>query len=127
MMTTQTAPRNLAGITTGKPSTRTRDAAGVDPLAHAEAQQRIGQRMIAAGFAVTVLGVVGYCVACFAAGLNASMSDILFANAVPFARATLVGLGIGTALWLVGSFLYLHGVIAADELTAGDPGQTRQN
>ena len=127
MTSTQTASQTVGGIAAARPTMVIHDVAGVDPLARAESQQRIGRWMIVAGFVVTVIGVVGYCLACFAGGLNAGMSDILFSNAVPFARTTLIGLGIGTALWLVGSFTYLHGLITADEITARAPGRTGQD
>lgn len=84
-------------------------------MARSELQQRLGKWMIAAGFVVTVLSIIAYCVTCFAAGNSAELGEILLANAVPFARITLLGLGIGSALWLVGSFTYLHGVMSADE------------
>ncbi|MCK6555940.1 hypothetical protein L6Q96_15395 [Candidatus Binatia bacterium] len=120
MMSTPTVSRTVGGIAARTTALEVRTATAAERLARAESQQQVGRWMIMAGFVVTILGVVGYCVASFAGGVNAGISDILFANAVPFARTTLIGLGIGTALWLVGSFTYLHGVIIADELTAND-------
>lgn len=81
----------------------------------AETMQKNGKGMILAGFVITVVGVVLYCLACFAGGVDAGMGDILFRNAVPFARATLGILGVGTLVWLVGSFTYLRGAMDADE------------
>lgn len=101
---------------------------GASPLAaaqtraeRAESRQRAGKKMILAGFVVTILGVVLYCAACFAGGMDADMGDLLFRNAVPFARATLGVLGLGTLVWLVGSFTYLRGAMDADE----ESGETR--
>jgi hypothetical protein len=83
--------------------------------ARAEATMRAGRLMIFAGVVVTILGVVLYSLACFAGGMDADMGDILFRNAVPFARAMLGVLGLGTLVWLAGSFVYLRGALDADE------------
>jgi hypothetical protein len=91
--------------------------------AKAEARQRAGKRMILAGFVIAIVGVVLYCVACFAGGASAGMDDILFRNAVPFARSMLAVLGFGTLLWLVGSFVFLRGAMDA-EPDALDPTST---
>jgi hypothetical protein len=72
-----------------------------------------------AGSVITVAGVILYCVASFAGGMGAGLGDILFRNAVPFARTTLGVLGLGTLVWLAGSFAYLKGAMDADE---GDEG-----
>lgn len=71
--------------------------------------------MILAGFVITIVGVVLYCAICFAGEVDADMGDILFDNAVPFARAMLAVLGLGTLVWLIGSFTYLKGAMDADE------------
>ncbi|MCC6552842.1 MAG: hypothetical protein IT372_07440 [Polyangiaceae bacterium] len=89
------------------------------PAMRAESAQRAGKRMILAGFVIIVIGVVLYCAACFAGGMDADMGDALFRNAAPFARATLCVLGLGTVVWLVGSYRYLQGVMDADD-RAGD-------
>ncbi|MCC7381921.1 MAG: hypothetical protein IT384_08835 [Deltaproteobacteria bacterium] len=91
----------------------------VDARAHrvleAEARQRRGRILIFSGFAITIAGVVLYCAACFAGGLDADMGDLLFKNTVPFARATLGVLGVGTLVWLAGSLTYLRGAMDADD------------
>lgn len=89
--------------------------------ARAESHQRTGKVLVVAGFIVTILGVVLYCAVTFAGGVDAGMGDILFHNAVPFARATLGVLGLGTLLWLVGSFTYLRGAMDADEEPGDEP------
>ncbi len=88
--------------------------------ARAESMQRTGKRMILAGSIITILGVVSYCIVSFAGGMDADLGDILFRNAVPMARATLVVLGLGTLVWLIGSFVYLNGAMVADEGTNED-------
>lgn len=86
----------------------------------AEAMQKRGRVMIVAGFVITIVGVVLYCAACFAGGMDADMGDLLLDNAVPFARATLGVLGFGTLVWLIGSFMHLRGAMDADD----DAGKT---
>lgn len=81
----------------------------------AERRQRAGERMILAGFVIAIAGVVAYCVASFAAGMSTAMEGVLFDNDVPFARATLGVLGLGTLVWLAGSITYLRGALDADE------------
>jgi hypothetical protein len=87
--------------------------------ARAASRQRTGKRMIVAGFVITIIGVVLYCAASFGGDLGADMGDVLFRNAVPFARATLAVLGLGTLVWLAGSFIYLEGTMDAEQ---GDEG-----
>jgi hypothetical protein len=75
----------------------------------AEARMRLGNRLVISGFAVTLAGVVLYCIACLWGGMDRSMSELLFENVVPFAGLTLGVMGAGVALWFVGSYLYLSG------------------
>jgi hypothetical protein len=85
------------------------------PLVLAEARQRTGLRLIVSGFVITVAGVILYSLACFAGGVDANVGDMLFRNSVPFVRTTLGVLGLGTLVWLVGSFVYLQGAMDADD------------
>lgn len=87
--------------------------------AKAASREKAGKRMIVAGFVIAVLGIVLYCVASFAGDVGDDMGDVLLRNAVPYARATLAVIGLGTLVWLVGSITYLRGVMDAD---AGDEG-----
>jgi hypothetical protein len=84
------------------------------PAARASRLQTSGRRMILAGFAITIVGIVFYCVVSLSGGMSASLADMLFTNAVPFARATLAVLATGTIVWLVGSLRYLKGAMDAD-------------
>lgn len=81
----------------------------------AEAQQKNGKRMVIAGFVITIVGVVLYCAVNFAGGVDAGMDNALFSNGVPFNWATLAILGLGTLVWLAGSFTYLRGMMDAEE------------
>ncbi len=101
------------------PIHKSKRAASADQATRAEWLQTTGRRMVVAGFVITILGVVAYCGVTFAGGVNAEVGDLLFRNAVPFGRSTLVVLGIGTLVWLIGSFTYLRGAMEADD----DPGE----
>lgn len=85
------------------------------PARRAESLQKAGRVMILTGFVITILGVVSYCAVCFAGGMDAEVGDALFRNALPFGRTTLAVLGLGTLVWLAGSFTYLRGAMDADE------------
>lgn len=105
-----------ADVSSPKPSTKERVRDVVQTRgAHAESMQRSGKTMIFGGFVITIIGVVSYCAVCFAGGINADLGDIIFRNAVPFARGTLAILGLGTLVWLIGSFTYLRGSMDAED------------
>jgi hypothetical protein len=88
---------------------------GNSSVLRGEALQKTGKRWVVAGFAITILGVVSYCLACFAGGVDAEMGDIMLRNAVPFARVTLAILGLGCFVWLIGSLTYLRGAMEIDD------------
>jgi hypothetical protein len=92
-----------------------------DPKALAADAQRTGKRLILAGSAITVVGVILYCAVCFAGGMDAGLGEILFENAVPFARGALVVLGIGTLVWLIGSYTYLKSALESDPAEPSPP------
>ena len=110
--TTRPRSRKLAGPLTVDSSSQS--------VVRAQSLQTNGKRMVLAGFIITVLGVVLYCVACFAGGADADLGDVLFRNSVPLARATLGLLGLGTLVWLVGSVNYVRGAMNADDAASGD-------
>lgn len=76
--------------------------------------QSAGRALVVGGFFVTIGGVVAYCSACLAGGLDSDFGDLLMKNAVPFGRSTLAALGLGTLMWIVGSFTYLRGEMNVD-------------
>lgn len=78
------------------------------------ARMRRGRALVVSGFAVAVLGVVGYCAACFAGGMHHALGELLLESSTPFVT-TLVVIGLGTALWLAGSITYLSGAMDAEE------------
>lgn len=85
------------------------------PARSAETAQRRGKQLIYAGFGITILGVILYCVACFAGGVNVELGDVLLVHSAPLTRVTLFVLGVGTLSWLVGTFAYLSAVMEMDE------------
>ncbi|NUQ74100.1 MAG: hypothetical protein HUU21_11140 [Polyangiaceae bacterium] len=91
------------------------DVVNQDPRAiRAEGLQRDGKKMVIAGFVITILGVVMYCAVNFAGEMTDGMNGLAFRNVVPFTWGTLAVLGLGTLIWLVGSFTYLRGMMDAD-------------
>lgn len=78
-------------------------------------RMRRGRALVVSGFAVAVLGVLGYCAVCFAGGVHHELGQLLLESSTPFIT-TLAVIGTGTALWLVGSMTYLAAAMDADEL-----------
>ncbi len=82
--------------------------------ARAEQQMRRGKQFVISGFVVAVVGIVAYCVVCFTAGLNQELGSALLASPGWLVGPTLGIIGLGTMLWLVGSFIYLSGGMESD-------------
>lgn len=80
-----------------------------------DGRMRRGKAFVIAGWGVTILGIVLYCAVCLTAGVNDDFGEVLLDSVDPFARATLVVMGIGTLLWLVGSLVYLRAAMDADD------------
>jgi uncharacterized membrane protein len=122
MQTSQTLDKSLDPFLARKRSGRHLEAkARAQARSHAESLQRVGTRTIAVGSVITIVGIVLYCIACFAGGIDADLGDILFRNSVPFARTTLAVVALGTVVWLVGSLTYLRGAMDAEDDTAETP------
>ncbi|HQZ40162.1 MAG: hypothetical protein IT180_17490 [Acidobacteria bacterium] len=83
---------------------------------HNEAVQRMrqGHRLVISGFVVAVAGVVAYCVVCLGAALNQNLGAALLESPGWLAGSMLGIIGLGTLLWLVGSFMYLSGGMDSD-------------
>lgn len=82
--------------------------------ARAEQQMRRGKRLVISGFVVAVVGIVAYCVVCFSAGVNQQLASALLASPGWLVGPMLGIIGLGTMLWLVGSFIYLSGGMDSD-------------
>lgn len=74
---------------------------------------RRGRALVIGGFVVTILGVIGYCAVTFAGGMHLGVAELLLESTTPFVT-TLVVIGAGTLLWLVGSMMYLIGAVDSD-------------
>lgn len=85
-----------------------------DTYAMAEERMRRGKRLVMGGFVVAVLGIVAYCVVCFSAAMNPELGSTLLESPGWLAGPTLGIIGVGTLLWLVGSFIYLNGAMDSD-------------
>ncbi len=83
---------------------------------YADAERRMlrGKRLVISGFVVVVVGMVAYCLACFAAGMNANLGAALLENPGWLIGPAIAVMGAGALLWLVGSFLYLLGGMDSD-------------
>jgi hypothetical protein len=75
---------------------------------------RRGKRLVISGFVVAVFGIVAYCVVCFSATVNQQLGAALLESPGGLAGPTLGIIGLGTLLWLVGSFVYLNGAMDSD-------------
>ncbi len=82
--------------------------------ARAEQQMRRGKQLVISGFIVAVVGIVAYCVACFSGGVNQGIASALLTSPGWLVGPTLGIIGLGTLLWLVGSFIYLSGGMDSD-------------
>ncbi|MCC7007956.1 MAG: hypothetical protein IT184_03995 [Acidobacteria bacterium] len=83
---------------------------------HAEAERRMrrGKRLVIGGCVLSVVGVIAYSIACLTAGVNENVGLILLDHRAPLVAPTLGVIGLGTLLWLVGSVMYLDGVMESD-------------
>ncbi len=75
---------------------------------------RRGKQLVISGFIVAVVGIVAYCVVCFSGGVNQEIASALLTNPGWLVGPTLGVIGLGTILWLVGSFIYLSGGMDSD-------------
>ena len=82
--------------------------------ARAEQRMKFGKKLVISGFVVAVAGIVGYCIACFSAAASQELGSAFLENPGWLAVPTLGVIGLGTLLWLVGSFLYLSGGMDSD-------------
>ncbi len=82
--------------------------------ARAEQRMRRGKQLVISGFIVAVVGIVAYCVACFSAGVNQELGSALLESPGWLVGPTLGIIGLGTLLWLVGSFVYISGGMDSD-------------
>ncbi len=90
------------------------DYAKAEVYAGAEQQMRRGKKLVISGFIVAVMGIVAYCVVCFSAAINQELGSALLAGPGWLLGTTMGIIGLGTLLWLVGSFIYLSGAMNSD-------------
>ena len=80
----------------------------------AEQQMQRGRRLVVSGFVVAVLGIVAYCLVGLSAGVNQQLGSAFLESSDWLTGVTLGTIGLGTLLWLVGSFMYVSGGMDSD-------------
>ncbi|MCC6464662.1 MAG: hypothetical protein IT463_04905 [Planctomycetes bacterium] len=81
---------------------------------HCEVEMRRGQAMMAQGMIVTVASIVVYCIINFRGDTAEDFTDMLQDGASPLLISTLVGMGLGSLLWLFGCLVYLRAAMDSD-------------
>lgn len=92
----------------------TAEAAKTEARAQATRRMRRGKLLVMSGFVVAIAGIIGYSVACLSAGVNQQLGLTLLASPGWLLGPTLGIIGLGTLLWLVGSFMYLSAALDSD-------------
>ncbi len=82
--------------------------------ARAEQQMQRGRQLVVSGFVVAVLGIVAYCLVGLSAGVNQQLGSAFLESSEWLTGATLGTIGLGTLLWLAGSFMYVSGGMDGD-------------
>ena len=90
--------------------TRARRLTRSERLGGPEKRMRDGRRLVLAGFVIAVLGIVAYCFV----GLSAPATEQVVSGPADMIGPALGVIGIGTLLWLVGSFVFLRGAMDSD-------------
>lgn len=107
--------RTIASIEEGLPAAPAQPALTKSQIyAAAERKMQRGKRLVMSGFVVSVVGIIGYCATCFTAGVNQDLGSALLDNPAWLVGPALGVIGLGTLLWLVGSFVYLSGEMDSD-------------
>ena len=79
-----------------------------------EVEMRRGQVFVIQGMVITVASILVYCAVSFQSGTDKELAAIMFDGGSPMLLATLVGMGLGTLLWLFGCVFYLRAAMNAD-------------
>jgi len=79
-----------------------------------EVEMRRGQILVIQGMIITVASILVYCAVSFQSGTDKELAAIMFDGGSPILLATLVGMGLGTMLWLFGCVFYLRAAMDAD-------------
>ncbi len=90
-----------------------------------DSESRRGKVMVAVGWALTVVGIVLYCVVNLRATPSAEAGSELSGAVNQATRAAVIVMAAGVLCWLVGAFSYLRALIDEDARTPGSPGSPR--
>lgn len=104
---------------------RTSNTAAESTFEHARSRQEVsvrtekrmrdGKLLILIGFIVAVLGIVAYCIV----GLSAPARVGAVSGLGDWVGPSLGVIGVGTAIWLIGSVMFLRGAMDSDADTTG--------
>lgn len=82
--------------------------------AAAEQRMRWGRWLVISGSIVAIIGIICRCIASFSVDIGSNIGALFLQNPEKFLGPTLGVIGLGTLLWLIGSFLYMHGAMDSD-------------
>lgn len=107
-------PFTMAGYAHADDATPAPTDAELERRADAAERMRRGKRLVIGGFVVAVVGIVAYSVVCLGAAMSQDLGTMLLESPEWLAGPMLGVIGLGTLLWLVGSFMYLNGGMDLD-------------
>ena len=84
--------------------------------AYALAAQRMRRSkwLVLSGLGVSVAGIIVYCIICFSAAIASEPSSTFLAGPRWLAGSSLGIIGLGTLMWLVGSFDFVRAAMDSD-------------
>lgn len=82
--------------------------------AAAERRMRYGRRLVISGAVIAILGIICRCIVSFSVDIGPAIGAIYLRDPERFLGPTLGVIGLGTLMWLIGSFVYLNGAMGSD-------------
>lgn len=82
--------------------------------AKAEQKMKQGKFLVIGGFVIMLLGMVAYCFVSIGTETNQDFGLSFLSNSSWMIAPALLTMGIGSLVWLVGSFLYFLGGLDSD-------------
>ncbi len=82
--------------------------------AAAERRMRYGRKLVISGAIIAILGIICRCIVSFSVDIGPTIGVIYVRDPERFLGPTLGVIGLGTLMWLIGSFVYLNGAMDSD-------------